>query len=97
MADQPTEMYTLAPEHGSLGSNPMPVFGKVIIFDEDAGLGVVRGDDGSELGFHCSAIAGGSRRIPEGARVAYSIVPAHLGLLEATGVTIVTLSPQTPV
>jgi cold shock CspA family protein len=69
-----------------------PRLGKVVAFDEERGLGTVRADDGSELQFHCTAIADGSRRIPEGARVTFATSVTHLGLLEAVGVKIVTLS-----
>jgi cold shock CspA family protein len=81
----------------ALGVDPAPRLGKVILFDDEAGLGVVRADDGSELAFHCTAIAGGTRRIPQGARVTFVSVPAHLGLVEASGVALVTLSAETPV
>ena len=60
-----------------------PSLGEVVAFDEHAGLGTVRGDDGRELGFHCTAIADGSRRIEVGARVAYEVVPGHLCRYEA--------------
>jgi cold shock CspA family protein len=69
-----------------------PRLGKVIAFDEEKGLGTVRADDGAELQFHCTSIADGSRRIPEGARVTFATSVTHLGLLEAVGITIVTLS-----
>jgi cold shock CspA family protein len=69
-----------------------PQLGKVTAFDEERGLGTVLGDDGSELPFHCTSIAGGSRRIPAGARVAFSTAAGHLGKIEAVGVTVVTLS-----
>jgi cold shock CspA family protein len=69
-----------------------PRLGKVVSFDEERGLGTVRADDGAELQFHCTSIADGSRRIPEGVRVTFATATTHLGLLEAVGVTIVTLS-----
>jgi cold shock CspA family protein len=71
-----------------------PRLGKVTFFDEDRGLGTVIADDGSELGFHCTSIVGGERRIAEGARVTFATAPGHLGVLEAVGVTLVTLSAQ---
>jgi cold shock CspA family protein len=71
-----------------------PRLGKVTVFDEDRGLGTITADDGSELGFHCTSIVGGQRSIPEGARVTFATVPGHQGLLEAVGVTLVTLSAQ---
>jgi cold shock CspA family protein len=77
---------------GHLSDKRTPVFGKVAHFDEERGIGRIVSDSGSEIVFHCTAIADGSRRIPEGARVAFVTRPGHLGLLEAAGVTIVTLS-----
>ncbi len=69
-----------------------PRLGKVVAFDEERGLGTIRADDGVELQFQCTEIADGSRLIPEGARVTFATDVTHLGLLEAVGVTIVTLS-----
>jgi cold shock CspA family protein len=62
------------------------------MFDEPRGLGTVTSDDGSELAFHCTAIAGGQRKISEGARVTFTTAAGHLGKAEAIGVTVVTLS-----
>ena len=61
--------------------------GRVVAFDAHAGYGTVRGDDGRELFFHCTAIADGSRRIPTGADVSYEVVPGHNGRWEAARVT----------
>lgn len=58
--------------------------GEVITFDEPRGLGTIRASDGTELPFHCTAIADGSRTIPEGAQVRYRVVSGHLGRWEAT-------------
>jgi cold shock CspA family protein len=52
-------------------------------FDDQRGWGRVRGDDGEELFFHCTAVADGSRTIVEGTVVDYQIVPGHLGRWEA--------------
>ncbi|MEW6152533.1 MAG: cold shock domain-containing protein [Actinomycetota bacterium] len=57
--------------------------GTVATFDEHAGYGTVRGDDGRTLFFHCTAIADGSRTIEVGRAVAYSVVPGHGGRWEA--------------
>jgi cold shock CspA family protein len=57
--------------------------GTVEQFDEARGLGTVRGDDGSELPFHCTAIADGSRTIAVGAHVRYAIVAGLMGRWEA--------------
>lgn len=59
-------------------------FGEVLAFDEARGTGSVRGDDGATLGFHCTQIADGSRRIPVGARVRYDLAASPLGVWEAT-------------
>lgn len=63
-----------------------PGTGEVIAFDEPRGLGTIRARDGTELAFHCTAIADGSRTIPEGAQVRYRVVPGHLGRWEATAI-----------
>jgi cold shock CspA family protein len=78
----------------SVRSTRDPHLGKVTLFDEDRGLGTITADDGSLLSFHCTSIVGGQRRIAEGARVTFAAVPGHLGVLEAVGVTLVTLSAQ---
>lgn len=57
--------------------------GQVIEFDADVGLGTVRADDGTELRFHCTQIADGSRDIPVGAPVRFGVVPGHGGRWEA--------------
>jgi cold shock CspA family protein len=60
--------------------------GRVARFDEARGLGTVRSGDGEEVGFHCTAVADGSRTVPEGAEVEYEVVPGHLGRWEAASV-----------
>jgi cold shock CspA family protein len=62
------------------------VTGTVTEFDEPKGYGTVRGDDGREHFFHCTAIADGSRSIDPGAAVTYEVVAGHLGRWEATAV-----------
>lgn len=57
--------------------------GTVEQFDEARGLGTVRGDDGSVLAFHCTAIADGSRTIEVGSRVRYEVVAGLMGRWEA--------------
>ncbi len=58
--------------------------GEVESFDDPAGLGVLRSDEGRELPFHCTAIADGSRSIAEGTRVAFVVVPGPGGRWEAS-------------
>ncbi len=72
------------------GTTPLRT-GTVAEFDERVGLGVVRGDDGSDVPFHSTAIADGTRAIEVGTRVAYTPVAAHRGATEAHPVT-----PLTP-
>lgn len=64
-----------------------PAQGTVVAFDEARGLGTLRRDDGTELSFHCTAIADGSRRIEVGLPVLFTVVPGHLGRVEARDVT----------
>jgi cold shock CspA family protein len=60
-----------------------PRIGRVTAYDEDAGHGLVRGDDGAELYFHCTALADGSREVAVGARVAFLVAPGAPGRWEA--------------
>ncbi len=57
--------------------------GAVTAFDEARGLGEVTEEDGDVLGFHCTAIADGSRTVDVGAEVAYEVAPGLLGRFEA--------------
>jgi CspA family cold shock protein len=68
------------------------VSGTVTAFDDDKGWGTVTADDGTELFFHCTAIADGTRTIEVGAKVTYDVRPGHLGQWEAAAIT-----PVTPV
>lgn len=61
--------------------------GTVTAFDDARGLGTITTDEGDRLGFHCTAIADGTRTIPVGARVVFTVVAGRLGLWEADGVT----------
>lgn len=60
--------------------------GVVASFDEPRGLGVIATDDGASLPFHCTAIADGSRRIPEGLRVRFVVVAGRAGQWEAAAI-----------
>ncbi len=62
--------------------------GRVVGFDDHAGFGTVRAEDGSEYFFHCTAIADGSRTIEVGADVSFHVVPGHHGRWEAAEVTV---------
>jgi len=61
--------------------------GRVETFDDAAGLGVVRSDDGSCFPFHCTQIADGTRTIPEGTPVEFLVAPGHRGRWEARDLT----------
>jgi cold shock CspA family protein len=58
--------------------------GTVVDFDAEKGWGAVRGEDGVEHFFHCTAIADGTRTIDVGATVRYEVVAGRLGKWEAT-------------
>ena len=47
--------------------------GVVVDFDDHVGLGRVRTDSGDEILFHCAEISDGSRTIPVGRRVRFSV------------------------
>ena len=63
-----------------------PLVGDVIEFDEPRGLGVVEYGPGRRLGFHCTAITDGTRRIAVGTVVAFIVSAGRLGRLEARSV-----------
>jgi cold shock CspA family protein len=63
------------------------VIGTVVEFDDAAGFGTVRDDDGNEHFFHCTAIADGTRTIEVATRVTYEVVPGRRGKWEAQRVT----------
>jgi len=68
-------------------SGPVPSTGPhrgcVASFDARRGLGSVEDEDGTEYGFHATAIADGSRRISVGTTVVFTVSPGHGGLYEA--------------
>ena len=57
--------------------------GIVTLFDDDAGIGTVTGDDGVEHFFHCTQIGDGSRTIAVGTKVSFEVVAGRLGRWEA--------------
>lgn len=57
--------------------------GTVESFDEHRGLGTVRADTGEVVGFHCTAIADGSRTVPVGQPVRFRVVAGRQGRWEA--------------
>jgi len=69
------------------GGSGVPRTGTVTEFDERRGLGTVQADDGRRYPFHCTAVADGSRTVPVGARVLFTVVPGHGGRYEAAALT----------
>jgi cold shock CspA family protein len=65
---------------------PWAARGKVEQFDKEAGLGVLRAEDGVTYPFHCTEVAGGSRDILVGAEVVFEVAPGHTGVWEARSV-----------
>ncbi len=63
--------------------------GTVATFDEQAGYGILRDDEGHEFFFHCTAIVDGSRTITPRTRVAFNLTPGRQGNYEATAITVV--------
>jgi cold shock CspA family protein len=58
--------------------------GRVTAFDTKRGLGTVKDlDTGTEYPFHATAIADGSRTIPEGIAAVFTTTPGHGGRYEA--------------
>ncbi len=70
--------------------------GVVAEFDEGVGLGTVTTEDGSAYPFHCTQIASGSRTIPVGARVEFTVVAGHMGRWEAADIEPVTAVATAP-
>ena len=64
----------------------LPQRGEVIAYDEAAGYGTIRGVDGREWWFHCTAIADGSRQIDVGAVGTFTLVAGRFGRWEAMGI-----------
>ena len=57
--------------------------GKVVVFDSKRGLGEIRGVDDRTYPFHCTKIADGTREIPVGAAVEFTVAPGPRGRWEA--------------
>ena len=60
--------------------------GRVTEFDPERGTGLIIGDDGARLPFHCTQIADGTRDIAVDTAVRYDVVPGSLGAWEAAAV-----------
>jgi cold shock CspA family protein len=57
--------------------------GVVAEFDAGVGLGVISAADGTKLEFHCTQIVDGSRTIPTGVAVRFSLRAGRGGRWEA--------------
>ena len=64
----------------------VPLDGKVTAFDSKRGLGEIQGSDERTYPFHCTKIADGSREIPVGVNVEFTVAPGPLGRWEAVGI-----------
>lgn len=60
--------------------------GTVDAFDDHAGSGQLCAADGERYFFHCTRIADGSRTIPVGTTVTFTVAPVGLGTWEAVDV-----------
>ena len=60
--------------------------GRVEAFDSRRGLGEIRGADGAVYPFHCTKIADGTREIPVGVAVEFTVAPGPLGRWEAVDI-----------
>jgi cold shock CspA family protein len=66
------------------------VQGRIEVFDERRGDGLLRSDEGEGFYFHCVSIADGSRRIDPGVRVSATRGVGRLGHDEANEIVKVT-------
>jgi len=57
--------------------------GRVLSFDDSAGLGTVVSEQGSSFEFHCTEIADGTRSILAGTAVTFLLKQGTLGRLQA--------------
>ncbi len=62
---------------------PTVATGRVSELDAGTGLGTVTADDGTEARFHCTQIADGTRDVPVGARVSFTVLAGRGGRWEA--------------
>ena len=60
--------------------------GTVRVFDSRRGLGEIEGEDERVYPFHCTKIADGTREIPVGVAVEFTVAPGPLGRWEAVGI-----------
>jgi len=62
--------------------------GTVVTFDRDVGLGEVRLEDGTVLGFHATELRDGTRDVAVGASVTARCSPGRAGRYEATAIEV---------
>ena len=82
-------------DHAGVTRPPLlgdPWAGRVLSFDDAAGLGVVEATTGARFGFHCTSVADGSRHVEPGTAVAFRLRPARGGQIEAIGLVVAILS-----
>jgi hypothetical protein len=60
--------------------------GTVVAFDAHRGLGELEDENGRRYPFHCTRIADGSRDIPVGVKVEFTLAPGPLGRWEAVAI-----------
>jgi cold shock CspA family protein len=60
--------------------------GTVVAFDAHRGLGELEDASGRRYPFHCTRIADGSRDIPVGVKVEFTVAPGPPGRWEAVGI-----------
>ncbi len=65
---------------------PWAGVGVVESFDDHAGIGTIRADNGQELFLHCTSLPDGTRTIEVGTPVTFEIAPGHLGRWQAVSV-----------
>ena len=63
-----------------------PAAGTVVAFDAHRGLGELEDEHGRRYPFHCTRIADGSRQIPVGVKVEFTVAPGPLGRWEAVAI-----------
>ena len=57
--------------------------GTVVAFSAERGLGEIEASDGRRYPFHCTRIADGTRTVPVGAKVHFTVTPGLPGRWEA--------------
>ncbi len=67
--------------------------GRVAVYDEQRGLGEVEAAGGLRYPFHCTAIVDGTRFVPVGADVEFTVVAGPIGRYEAGSIRTVVRTP----